>query len=119
MSSQWHPLTRRGSREQFGCRLLRTRHRGSPRLSVVSRPVADYYSVSVDSEFADVERRLVEYLGSMVNSPYTARSLRRLFAQAGLGDVTVENVPIVFTELDTFSTMIASTWSCRAQKLPV
>ncbi|MFI5273956.1 MAG: class I SAM-dependent methyltransferase [Ktedonobacterales bacterium] len=57
----------------------------------------DYSSLTIDSEQVEVERRLARVAAERVRSGYAARSLRRLFARAGLTDLTVEVRPQVFT----------------------
>ncbi len=65
----------------------------------------DYGSVSIASEFPEIERRLVEQYCSMMNGPFVARLLSRMFSGAHLDDVSVEPAPFIIENMGVFSTV--------------
>ena len=65
----------------------------------------DYGSGSIATEFPEIERRLFEQYCSMMNGPFVARLLYRMFKAADLDDVTVEPAPFIIDDIDVFSTM--------------
>jgi SAM-dependent methyltransferase len=59
----------------------------------------DWASFSVDSDEAEIERRLARFHAEhMINNPYSGRTLRRLFGSHGLRDVTTEIWPVYVTD---------------------
>lgn len=55
----------------------------------------DWGSLSVDSNEADIERRLAQFMaGSFLHNGYSGRKLHRLFKQQGLADIALEVFPI-------------------------
>ena len=54
----------------------------------------DYAGMSVDTSFPDFERRFIGAMAAIQANGYSARSLPRQLAQAGLVDVTVELFPL-------------------------
>lgn len=66
---------------------------------------SDYGSFSIASEFPEIERRLVAQYCSMMNGPFAARMLYRMFKSAHLDDVTVEPAPFIINDIGVFSTI--------------
>lgn len=65
----------------------------------------DYGSISIASEFPRIERRLAEHYCTVMNNPFAARLLYRMFRVAGLDDVSVEALPFIIDDVRLFSTM--------------
>ncbi|MEM8621549.1 MAG: methyltransferase domain-containing protein [Actinomycetota bacterium] len=65
----------------------------------------DYGAASIATEFSEIERRLIDQYCAMMNGPFVARLLTRMFNSAGLDDVAVEPVPFVLDDIGAFSTM--------------
>lgn len=65
----------------------------------------DYGAASIATELPEIERRLIEQYCSMMNGPFVARLLYRMFNGAGLDDVTVEPAPFIIDDIGVFSTV--------------
>lgn len=65
----------------------------------------DYGAASIATELPEIERRLIEQYCSMMNGPFVARLLSRMFNAAGLDDVTVEPAPFIIDDFGVFSTV--------------
>lgn len=74
---------------------------------------SDYGSISIASEFPEIERRLAEHYCSVMNSPFAARLVYRMFKGAGLDDVSVEAVPFIIDDVGVFSTVFLLDRSLR------
>jgi SAM-dependent methyltransferase len=67
---------------------------------------SDYATTSVYTPEIEIERRLARVLPErLVNNGYIARSLPRLFEEAGLVDVDVESFPLKVTDYGLFRPM--------------
>jgi SAM-dependent methyltransferase len=66
----------------------------------------DYGAASIATELPEVERRLIEQYQSMMNGPFVARLLSRMFHGADLDDVAVEPAPFIIEDMGVASTVL-------------
>ncbi len=57
----------------------------------------DWGSLSIDSDEADIERRIAAYASDALHNGYSGRTLYRLFKQQGLYDINYQVFPVTVT----------------------
>jgi len=66
----------------------------------------DWCTLSIDTPEVDVERKIATFIGRWHKNPYAGRQLYRFFKQHGLVDVSIDVLPIVFTDLASAQSLV-------------